>query len=375
MANGLLGASAVLDLAFPEGIDGSELHRLSFTDGVTYADGLRVMAQGIVAANNLMFGDNLYSGLVYAANRADVKYQSGTPIATTERTATMNVPSSRRNEVGHMIPMKGYERALNWDEDFLESASLDRLLEDVGAEIMRLQDNWQKKLLTRFFDNTDNQIHATSGFDMGFANGSTTNVTYIPPEKDGQVFLSSHNHFDRQAVTAAGRAAAVVNGVDHLREHGIMGDYEMIIPLADVESWRSLNETTPAYAQFVSYERPVIRASTASDIGAPIADMRQIGYIQTALATVHVWETSRLPTGYMGLYRSFGNNNPNNALRVWFKQNRGMGAILKPRRVSHNPLDGAVMQHDFGVSAGKGRLNGFACYFFVSGSYVVPTIS
>lgn len=371
----LLGASNLIDLAYPAGIDVGELNRrINGNTSVTFADVIRNVAQGVALTNAEMMSHPIFGGMFSTTTRLDVTYPSGTPIATQERTESLRAQTSRMKEVGHMLNPKGYEKGFAFTDSYLQKADMELIMGRLGGELREMESTWQKNLLTRFFSNAENQINSSSGYDVGFADGNVSNITYVPPKYDGQSFASSHNHFDRQADSAAGKSAAIANGIDHLREHGIGGDYNAIIPLADVDEWAALNEST-IKAVFVDYDRPVIRASTASDIGAPIADMHHVGYVKASLGTVHLWATSRVPTNYFGMYRDYGADNPRNPLLMWHDAAWGAGIRLARPITYTNPLQGLELYHDYAFGASEGRLNGYACLFAASGDYVVPTVS
>lgn len=371
MAN-LLGVQDMKQWALPAGIDAEELYKWKLADGTTYDVVVNELVSIVQAVNVTLFNNPIYSGLFSLTTEDHYTYESGSA-STMERRSEYTVGDPRKTkEVAHTLPLGGFEHPLKWTRDYLENANMERIRMGLRAAGRAVRNNLEKEVLTRFFSSAENQINGGGGYDMPFVNASST-VVYTPIDHDGLAFASSHTHFDRQADSAAGRAAAVSNGAIHLYEHGFMPPYELIIPFTDKNDWAQVSSTSP-YALYFKPERDQLTFADTANF-ARFGDEVYVGGIDTSVGVVRIWTTSRLPTDYCGMYKSFGANAMGNPLALRYKPLRGAGALVIASENSSLPLVGATVQHDFGVGVGSERLNGYACYFAGAGDYVTPTIS
>lgn len=373
MAN-LLGVNDMKAWALPAGVSAAELQRYAMIDGVTYETVVNDLLGILQAVNVVVLSSPIYSGMFSLTTELFYEYESGVA-GTMEERSEYTVGDPRKTKtISHSIPVKGYEFPLKWTDEYLENANLNRLRIGLRAGGRAVKNNLERLILNRFFSASENQIDASGGgYDMPLANGGST-LVYIPVSHEGLDFASSHTHFDRQADSAAGRAAAVANGAEHLYHHGFMPPYDLIIPFADRADWAALNSASP-YALWFKPERDNLTFATTTNMAA-FGDETYVGGIDTAIGVVRVWATNRLPTDYAGMYKTYGNNAMGNPLVLRYKPTRGAGAILQSGPGFRNyPLEGVTIQHDFGVGVGSGRLNGYAVKFAASGDYSSPTIA
>jgi len=104
---------------------------------------------------------------------------------------------------------------------------------DIADALYDVRDNWETRLLTRFFSSTEIAIGG-AGCDVLFVHGSSGNVDMTLPPYGSQTFDTSHDHFDRKATDE--QADALNAGAMHLWEHGIFGLYDTIVPFADYDT-------------------------------------------------------------------------------------------------------------------------------------------
>lgn len=371
----LYGVHDLKLLALPNGVDADELTKWKLRDGTTFDIVYSRIAQLVAAQNTVLFTDPIIAGMIQVTDEEYLEYPSGSVTAWAKATEYSFPTPVIAKTIAHTLPLSEWSQQLQWTESYLKRANMNRLESSLKMVMDAAQNNVDKAVLTRFFSPTENQINGGSGYDMPFANASST-VVYTPPDHDGQTFASSHTHFDRQVDTVNGRALAVNAGANHLFEHGIKPPYHAIIPFADMSLFVGMAETSPAVT-FVAPQRTPLMYPNATT-GAGFDDDRYFGYLNTPVGVVYLWATHRLPTDYMGLYKSYGLNAAGNPLVLRFDPFDGEGLRLRPAAMwAEYPIENAVLKHGFGIGISAGRLNGYAARFAASGTYAdsPPTIS
>lgn len=367
----VLGYADLKQMALPVGIDVAVLEKITNTQNLNFNQVYDMIAVAISDANSEMLTDPVLGGLWFADTEASVTMRNGSSTGGMEKRTEYGRPDPKRGEVvGHHIPIATFDESTGFTYDSLRAAREDQIMASINILADDLIDNFEKELLTRFFSSAANAIGtASTGFDMPFADGVTTYVEFVPPPYKGHTFASSHVHFARAAVDA--QAAQLEAGAKHLWEHGIRAPFTAMVPYADVDTWTAITG-------FIKPNRGVEYVSIAS--GAPYAvaslqDERMIGMYETTVGLVTIWASPRIPTGYMGMYRSFGTDNPRNPLQVRYAPDHGLGGLLMPSNTFQKyPLEEAYLLHEFGVGV-RNRLNGYCVYFAASGDYTDPTIT
>lgn len=363
----VLGLNNMLQFILPTGWDASQLAQFMFADGFTYEQIVGDVAMALVEQGNQLLSDPILGGLFSTTPEIALEYRNGSAgTGMTLRTEHAEADTKRAATIGHMLPLKSYDRKLGWTWDFLRKVRSVQVTSDIADAMYDVRDSFQRGLLTRFFTTTENQLGA-SGYDVPFVKGGGS-VAFTPPAYDGQSFTSSHTHFDRQA--ANGQATALKAGAKHLFEHGIKGPYSAIIPQVDVATYSALTG-------YIHPQRGIqyIRTDSAANFGAMPVDDRLTGAFETDFGLIYLWNTPRLPTNYLGLYKSWGLNDPRNPLAVRYDPKLGVGPILlRGAAFQEYPLEKATILHEYGVGV-KDRLNGYACYFAAGGNYTDPTIA
>ncbi len=370
MATGLLGIADMKQFAIPVGWDAGELAKFQFAGtGTTYDQVITDIVTALSIVNSGLLNDPLYGAMLSVTTEMTVEYRDGTANGMNERTEYGEPDARRGTTIGHMLPLKSFDRKLGWTYDFLRKARPIQLEADIADAAQDIADNWQRRALIRFFSNVENQL-GTSGYDVPLIVGGG-NVPYTPPSYDGKSFASTHTHFDRQTDDAAGRLAALKAGAAHLREHGIMPPYTAIVPMADQTIYTGLTE-------FIKPQRGIQYVRTDGSNGTtavmPIDD-RYFGAVDADGNMIFLTASTRVPTDYLGMWKPYGANDQRNPLRVRYSPDLGVGAILlRGEGFRKFPLENAIILQEFGVGIGD-RLNGYACLFAAAGGYVVPTIS
>lgn len=374
----LAGAEDIRRYAVPANWDTNILTAYELADGTTFDALLNDVSTAIALQNQAMFNDPTIGGMIQLTDELGFEYENGSTAEMERRSEKVQPNSSRGATTGHMLPITDWDKGLEWTGDFLEEARMTAVDSSVSKALKAVKNRLERDILTRFFTDTENVL-GTSGRDMPVVNGSGGGENYRPPDYNGQSFTSSHTHFDRKTDDAAGRAAAIDAGFTHLWEHGIMPPYDLVIPFVDRADFTALASTSPQ----VTFVRPDMNIQYLVEASSPDAlrsmtlpNEMFIGFVHTDMGTGRVWMSTRVPANYLGIYKSYGINAPDNPVVVRFDPRRGAGAFL----VGGNnfvlyPFEKAIIRMKFGVGINSGRLNGYLCHFAGAGNYVNPTIA
>lgn len=359
-----IGPRALVDLALPSGWDGAALERMRLQDGTTIAAVVAALASAIAGVNAELAADPLIGGLTYMTTERTVRYRDGGGTGEMDYHTEYGLPVEQRaNTDGHMLPRQKRDAGLAWTWDYLNDAIMDDIMADIMAATDRIRNTFQKAVLTRLFSNAQNVVE-TSGRDVGLADGSGSNVVWTPPPYDGGSFASSHTHYNERAALNMDNLNL---DVKHVREHGHMPPYWLLVSEADRATWTALS----------GYVKPTvegIRAGSAVDIATVSDDF--IGVIDTNYGGCFLRPSNRIPTGYYAVVKSYGVNNPRNALRWWYNPRFGAGVtLLAGKTYRQFPVEGALMYAEFGFGANADRTVGTATEIAAGGSYTVPTIA
>ncbi len=234
----LLGINDLKQFALPTGMDDGDLARYALADGTTYEQLVETLAQGLAVANEALINDPVLGSMMSITTEAAIEYRAGAGNGMSRRSEHSRPDPRRAATSGHMLPIHSYDRALGWTFDFLRKARAAQLEADVADALYDMRDNWEKQLLTRFFNHAENTIGA--GYDVPFIAGDGGNVDLVPPAYGGQTFTATHTHFAVADDEATPRAAALNNAAKSLWEHGLFGPYAAILPFADIDQYTAL---------------------------------------------------------------------------------------------------------------------------------------
>jgi hypothetical protein len=124
---------------------------------------------------------------------------------------------------------------------------------------------------------------------------------------------------------------------------------------------------------FVPRASSLIRYGMTQDL-AQVADT-YIGAVETDYGPVQMRMNARIPTAYWAVYKSYGNLDQRNPLRVRFNPRYGIGAILLAGdHIREYPLENAIGFTEFGVGVSD-RTTAVLTENSGDGTYTTPTIS
>lgn len=373
----VLGADTILALALPTGVDGDRIAQWAMRDGTTYQQVISSLSLALAGLNSELA--QMHGFWMSLTEEPNFEYPDGGSVTDLPEITDVDDPDAiSGTTLGHMIDLRVYGAAIGGSKRYFRDARMPRLRSSVKTLVLQAKHRFDKKLFTRFFSNTENAVG--SGYDVPFVRGTGGNVDYTPIAMGGEAFSSSHDHFIGLDSGSKGFDDVVEESIEHLAEHGHEGPYDMWVSKTDVDagSYHSL-------ADFIEFTAPVATridrggSTTGNDFfaqGNPNL-FGVIGYYQSRYGQVNLHATSRIPTGYAGAWKSYGNLDSRNPLAVRVHPDEGFGVRVIPETTNDNkyPIKKLNIEFEFGVSVGEDRTNGVVSYLVSGGTYANPTIS
>jgi hypothetical protein len=340
------------------------LERIRLQDGTSIAEVVALVQTAVAGINAELAASPLIGGLAYQTTERTVRYRDGGTSGTMDVHTEYGLPVEQRAAIeGHMLPRKKRDLGLAWTWDYLNDAIMDDIRADIQLAIDRIKNEYEKAVLTRLFTVTHNTVE-TSGYDVGLADGNQSTVIWTPPNYDGQAFASSHTHANERAALSV---ANVTADAAHLREHGHMPPYILLFSEADRASWTALSAFVRRQVDGVQYGSGVDIATVSDEF---------IGVFETDYGACLMKPSTRIPTGYYALVKSYGQNHPRNSLRWWYNTKFGQGVTLLPSKQYRTfPIEGLMMYSEYGFGGNDDRTNGAVTEIGSGGTYTSPTIS
>lgn len=363
-----LGVNDLKQWALPAGWDAARLENVRLASGETYEQLINDIAAGLAIANGALLADPIMASLLTVNPDLTVEYRSGVSNGFEDHTEYGTPDAKRATTTGHMLEPIAKDRRLGWTWDFLRRARRSQIDADIASAMQDLKDVFERTALTRLFKSTYTAV-GSAGKSMPVADGGTADSTFIPvnhPER-ASAFLYTHTHLQRlNGITQANLETCVA----HLWEHGFDAPYDLLVAQADMGSWSNTTNVTG----WIKRAEGLIRYGTQTDLAA--VDTSYIGVIETSTyGPVRVRATARIPTKWFAVYKSFGNGDSRNVIRVAPSTQFGLGAaLLAGDHIRQFPLEGAIlfMEQNIGL---QDRVGAVLCYNHTSGSYTDPTIS
>ncbi len=366
----------------PTGVDGGRLALVMLKGNTTYEQLRAMIGAGAQDFNEEMV--TVWGDLFYPTEKIEVMYPNGGTLPTIIGLAPESRTQLIRGDIsGHMIDRQPYGYGIGGSWRALADMTPDYILASVRAGNQMLRNLWDKALLTRFFNKTENLL-GTAGYDLPFCDASAT-VQYAPPQWNGQVFTSTHTHYTPYNTSAAKTYADALEGTaQNISEHGIQGNYKAYVAEADVATILALtNYVRPVELMGGLLDRGGLTSGNQyyepGEFGAtPTSGGRYIGAYNSGYGKLLLYATYRVPTQYGGMYRPGAQGAITNALAVNYRPGFGLGVKVNeiPDWNTTFPLKEVDLEMEFGVSCGATRYAG-ACFQVGAGvaSYTNPTIS
>lgn len=373
---GVISPRTAVEIALPSSIDAAKVLNFQLRNGKTAAEIVRDAAQVIGVVNEKLMAR--YGGLITITEAPYAYYGQGDSSAgkTPESTEFVDPHPVKGNVSGHMLPVHDYKDALAWTPEYLRDA----YERQIQVDMQLIADRWENRFdydwVKRVLTTTENAIG--SGYDVGWAIGTGTNVNFIPPQYLGVAFSTSHSHYNGVAGAVSGTTAKTATdaNIADMREHGFEGDLVQFVSSTDVASYAAM----AGFVQYVPAGVIVTGGSTSAPVYTKVGITEGLpgqvfGYYTSLGGLVELRSHPRFPTGYAWMTRSFGVNNPKNGVAVREHPAVGFGMYADPQLTnSINPrLDKILFHATHGIGVND-RLNGVASYIG-NATYASPTIS
>lgn len=366
----LLGFGDMKDQEIHALWDLEELKRLELRDGSTFDQMLKEAQDVANAVSGEILRDPLYGPLFAVQDTPELEYGTFTGGGIQEMTE-YGVPDPYRGKTtGHMLPIQMFIRSLGWTFLALENRRRNQLEADLNVVVDDIRQHNQKTVLQQLFRMEARPVGDTAGASVPFADGGVADSSWIPLRSpEGVEFASTHDHYLRQAATLTD--ALVVTAIDHLKEHGHEGPYDLLASRADAATWQGLTAWRAPEWQGIVYRD----TSSGSDRAAIIGTSEYDGFLETASGVVRVKFLARIPTGYWNIHKNYGAGSAGAPLRMRIDPQKGFGWMMVPGNYVNSPLNLAVLRAEWDIGVGEDRTNSVNVYNFASGDYITPTIT
>jgi hypothetical protein len=369
-----IGPAAARDAIYGVGgIDAATVLNFDNQNGITPEAMITRAAAAIGTANEALV--NKWSPFLFFTYEQTVRYREGGSSRKTPL-GTEFVPGDgvRGQRNGHMLPINPHKDGLAWSQMYLKTAYDSQ----VDADIQELVDSWYLRvdsdMVNRLFSN--HELPVGGGYSAGWANPDAANTSYVPPAYGAHTFDNTHTHYQYKdgAANASNFKAELNKAVKNLREHGIGGRLVALVSDADVDAWVGVSgfvEMMPGDFRYVTGGTEALQVTDGEFSG--MAGER-FGYVNTTRGVVELRYMEQVPTGYFWVGRSYGTNNPNNALAVRLYPNDAFGlrpAVMVSRSMTPQ-IETIEVTAFHGVGVNK-RLNGVAAYIKTGASAYVWT--
>lgn len=352
----VLGPSSLIDLALPTGLDAAAILAFQMQEGLTGQEAIQLAATVIGEANQQLNSD--WGSLVYFTemNYAMYRTDNNASREQTRRSAEFTVPKGRRADtLGHMLPMWDYDDAVQWSRQYLERVSRQKVTFDLETVRDAWIDRVDYDIIRRMFVNTEDAISA-SGYSVGWAIGTGTNVNYIPPEYRGNKFTSSHTHFKRvnAALSAANALSTLETLAGELSHHGHLDRKVALVSSADLDTYFAMDATKFVTKMPIEFTLVGGASSVLMQQGQGVTGLpgEVFGYVNSKYGVIELRSHARVPTGYQGVFKAYGTNNSRNPVAVRIEPTKGFGLTVDP--IISRSLTPALDHVEFHASHGVG---------------------
>jgi len=372
----VLGPQTLLNKALPTGWDSTRITEWTTKDGVTYGELANQLALALGSFNQEMVTD--WGWLFSLTEELAMEYEQGGSVTEMPEITDVDKPEAiHGTTIGHMIDLRVYGQGIGGTKRYFRDSRSAKINAAIASLVRRGRWRFEKKLLTRWFTNTENTI-GSAGYDVPFVRGTGGVVDYAPPAFDGEAFTTAHDHYLGVDSSGALTYADVLNQLaETLQEHGFVPPFNALVARADVANYMALTG-------FVEVVDPVIsmidRGGETSGNQFYATGSRAfglLGYYQGEYGLVEVRFTNRVPTLYAGMCKSFGQLATQNPLAVRVHPDVGFGAYVVPETTPDDdyPVKQLDVEMEFGIGCGMDRTNGAVAYYVSGGAWANPTIS
>lgn len=373
----LLGPSTIQQRALPAGIDGAKIAQWVLADSTTFQAFVNQLSLALGAVNAEF--RSKWGGLFSITEELSLEYPDGGSVTELPEITDIDMPDMTRGETsGHMIDLKSYGGAVGGTWKYFQRSRRAQIDTDIRTIVNRGRWRFEKWLVTRLFTDIENAVG--TGYDVPWVHGTGGNIDWAPPAYAGQSFTTSHDHFLGFDSGASKTLADVLDGLAAtVEEHGHSAPFRAVVSRADVVTYQGLTK-------FIKYTAPMIAvidrggATTGNQFfvsGVPMVSDGIFGHFDSAYGIIELMASARVPTGYAALYKSYGELNARNPLKVRVDPSAGFGFYIVPEASGNEqwPVKKVILPLEFGVSVGEDRAIAAVGKLVAGGAWGNPTIS
>lgn len=372
----VMGPLTLQNKALPAGVDGARIAQWAMRDGITYGEFVNRVSLALGASNQALV--DKWGWLFNITDEIMMEYPDGGAITPmTELTDIDKHPLIQGTTIGHMLPLRFYGEAIGGTWRYFRDVRSVQISAAITTLVNRGIWRFEQRLLTRATSNTEEAIGA-AGYNVPFVRGTGGNIDFTPPAYDGTAFASTHDHFNGYNLSTPLTMADVLEGQAlELAEHGHNAPFTALVSRADIALYAALTN-------FVTIVDPIVSTIDrgSSTTGSNFftrgqRDLARIGWYQSAVGLIELIATNRFPTGHVFVTKSYGQNDPRNALAIRVHPDQGFGFFVVTK-TSENldwPIEQVDVGLEFGVGVGMDRTNGTEGFLVAGGTWAAPTIA
>lgn len=372
----VMGPLTLQDKALPVGVDGARVAQWAMRDGVTYEQLVGMVSLALGATNQALM--DKWSWLFNITGEIMMEYPNGGAILPMTELTDIDKPALiKGTTIGHMLPLRYYGEAIGGTWRYFRDIRSTQLKAAITTIVNRGIWRFEQRLLTRFFTSTEEAIGA-AGYSVPFVHSTTGAVDFQPPAYDGNAFANTHDHFIGVNVSTPKTMADVLEALAAtLAEHGHSAPFTALVSRADIALFNALTNWVTIVDNAVQVIDRGSGTTGSQFFARGQRDLGRIGFFQSSVGLIELIATNRLATGYVGMTKSYGSNDPRNALAVRVHPDSGFGLSIATK-TSENldwPVEQVDVDLEFGVGVGQDRTNGAVAFLVAGGSYVDGTIA
>lgn len=371
----VLGPLTLQNKALPTGVDGTRIAQWMMRDGISYGELANRAALALGAINQMLV--DKWGFLFSLTEEIALEYPNGGAVNPMDELTDVDKPVAvHGTTIGHMLPLRYYGQGIGGTKRYFRDVRMEQINAQISTIAQKGVWRFEQKLLGRFFD-IDEEAIGASGYSVPFVRGTGGSIDFAPAAYDGNDFTTSHNHFIGYNLSTPKAMNDVLDGLaETLAEHGHQAPFAAMVSRADIALFNALTN----WVTIVDNAIQVIdrgSSTTGSNFFARGSrDLGRIGFYQSKVGLIELVASNRIPTGYVGMTKSYGNLDARNALAVRVHPSRGFGLAIVPETTPDDdfPIKQLDVDFEFGVGVGRDRTNGAVGYLVAGGTYSDATI-
>jgi hypothetical protein len=344
-------------------------------DGISYSAFVNQVALALGDVNQELV--TKWGWLFGITEEIAMEYEDGgANVEMDELTDIDDMVAVQGTTIGHMLPLRYFGNAVGGSKRAFRDIRSAQVMAQIAAIARRGRNRFERQLLTRFFSNAEEAIGA-GGYSVPFVRGTGGAIDFTPVAYDGVAFANTHNHFIGYNLSTPLTMADVLEGdALALAEHGHPSPYTALVSRADIALFGALTNKV----QLVEGILQIVRggATTGPQFYADGQQtLERIGSYQSNLGLIELIASGRIPTGHVGMTKSYGVNDARNALAIRVHPLRGFGLMVVPETSLDDdfPIKKLDVDFEFGIGVGMDRTNGVASFLVAGGTWAAPTIT